>query len=38
MLSLHAAAAMMGARLVGDGARRFARVNTDTRSLAAGEL
>jgi len=38
MLSLRAAAAMMGARIVGDAAHGFTRVNTDTRSLAAGEL
>ncbi len=38
MLSLRAAAAMMGARIVGDATRECTRVNTDTRTLAAGEL
>jgi UDP-N-acetylmuramoyl-tripeptide--D-alanyl-D-alanine ligase len=40
MLSLHEAAAMLGgeARVVGDGAVRFARVHSDTRTLQPGDL
>ena len=39
MMTLHEAQAMLpGALLVGDGAVRFTRVHSDTRSLQAGDL